>query len=512
MTRAEQKPRWMLALRLVAGASVIAYALVLSLGARAGFPSSLVTASPFPFLADQPVGEDGYYLMTVAWNLGAGLGMTANFGDVVTGVQPLMTFLLGGIAALLQAFGADKFALARAVILLGGVNVLLIAGLVARAARDLTGKSGDGELAATFAFVSLCFSGYLFRTATYGLETGLYLLLFAIVLNMSLAPFTTRLALFIGTTTGLAGLARIDFGIVAGLAFAVMLAQRRIDLTRAALAGAVALALVAPWFFWVHKVSGDYMPSSGPAQTALVDLSSAPGRAEAMLAAVMQNLSPWLPMQGSVATGSLGLALLALLLAASRGQQSRALLAWRIAVASLPPIYFAFFWAGHFYARYTAPLLVLASIATACAMASLPLRARGPTLVCAALAIFALNAQSLWRAHHAGGVGDGNAVTAGYVAHEIPHEARVGAFQSGVTGYYNSNVINLDGKLNRAALTALREKRVEDYVDAAGIDYVVDWAGVIDGLMPGALSSGRWLRCPKPVHNLETICIMRRRS
>jgi hypothetical protein len=122
----------------------------------------------------------------------------------------------------------------------------------------------------------------------------------------------------------------------------------------------------------------------------------------------------------------------------------------------------------------------------------------------------ALNAAALWRAFHSGGIGDGHAITAGYVSREIPKDARVGAFQSGVTGFYNANVINLDGKVNSAALIAMREKRVEEYLDAARIDYVLDWKGVIEGLIPRAMSSGTWEPCPKPVGNLETICIMRR--
>lgn len=512
----DPRMRWTPFARMAAGALVLGYALALALFSHKGFPTGLSTGSWFPFLSDQPVGEDGYYLMMAAWRLGAGEGLTANFGETITGVQPLMTLLLAGVAAIIQAFGGDKFDLARAVIVLGGVNILLLAKVVADLAREAAGEGGDAEAARTFAFVSLCASFYVFRIATYGLETGLYLLLIALTLRAShraLArgrSFTTQGAIWIGALTGLTGLARIDFGVVAAIAFALMLLQRRIDLWRAAMAGLVALAIVAPWFLWVHAVSGAYMPTSGPAQSALVDGASAPGRAEAMVAAVLQNLAPWLPMSGDLRTGFAGLAVLVLLFALARGRLVPAsLTGWLTGLSSLPFVYFVFFWAGHFYARYTAPLLALATVAAGCAAARLPARMRSPALGLFCVAAVVWNAAVLFRAHHAGGIGDGHAVTAGYVAREIPKEARVGAFQSGVTGYYNENVINLDGKVNKAALVAMREKKVEEYLDAARIEYVLDWQGVIGGLMPRAMASGHWRRCPKPVGNLETVCVMR---
>jgi hypothetical protein len=495
---------------------LILYTLALAIFAREGFPTSLSTGSGFPYLSDQPVGEDGYYMMMAAWNLGAGQGMTANFGETVTGVQPLMTLLLAGVARVLQALGGDKWDLARAVILLGGANVLALAFVVARIARALLAKRADREFAATFCFVSLCLSAYVFKTFTYGLETGLYLLLFALVIDVAVRgdadgrSMSTARALTLGVLVGLTGLARIDFGLLAAIAFGLCLLLGRISFTRALLAGLVALAITSPWFLWVHAVSGAYMPSSGPAQSALVDSSSALGRAEAMLAAVAQNMTPWLPLDGDAFVGAIALVILLACLAALRRRAFAPILwPWWTAAACLPVVYFVFFWAAHFYARYTAPLLILATLATACALASTRSRLREPALVAFTFVAFALNAATLWRTLHSGGIGDGHSVTAGYVSREIPKDARVGAFQSGVTGYYNENVINLDGKVNNDALVAMREKRVDEYLEAAQITHVVDWRGVLEGLIPRTMASGDWAPCPKPVGNLETICIMR---
>ena len=57
---------------------------------------------------------------------------------------------------------------------------------------------------------------------------------------------------------------------------------------------------------------------------------------------------------------------------------------------------------------------------------------------------------------HLGKVGNGHSITAGYIQLNFQsNKDRIGAFQSGVIGYFNNNVINLDGKLDHNALKAL---------------------------------------------------------
>lgn len=505
------------------------YTLVLAFGAREGFPTGLNTGSFFPFLSDQPVGEDGYYLLLAAWNLGRGEGLTANFGEVVTGIQPLMTFVLAGVAWIVQSFGGDKFDFARAMILLGGANLMLFAWLMERVTMAALPLDPRRESAAAFAFVAAALSFYLFRTFTYGLETGLYLVLVAGLLWAMLRMFVDKNgarrpsmaeAALLGVLIGLCGLARIDFGIVAAIIFGLMFLRSRIGFPQSALAGVIALAITAPWFLWVRSVSGSFMPSSGPAQATLVDLGSAWGRGETMLLAVTQNIASWAPLDYHKLASALIVAALAIWIAGSflsakeslwRQGSAPVVTAWCAAVLVLPLVYFAFFWAAHFYARYTAPIAILSILLTAAALARLPIAVQRGAIVGAFAALFVLNAWAAWNTHHRGGIGDGHSVAAGYVAKHLPRDARVGAFQSGVVGFYNENVINLDGKVNVDALAAMRAKRVEEYVDAERIDYVIDWEGVIDGLMPRAMKSGEWVRCPLPVGNKETICVMRKR-
>ncbi|HEY8580264.1 MAG TPA: hypothetical protein VIL72_10290 [Beijerinckiaceae bacterium] len=502
---------------LLAGAAALlclGYTLFIAFGAQAGFPDRLDFGARLPFISDKPVGEDGYYLMLAAWSLAEGKGMTANVETPVTGVQPLMTLLLAAIAKPMQWMGFDKFAFARAVVILGGLLLVGFAAVAGRLARRL---SPDAPArAAALAFLVTATSFYLWRTFTYGLETGLYLIFFALVVERAFAFLDKERrgvadCVALGALIGLGGLARIDFGIVVALAFLALLALRLVRFSEAVVMALVAGVVVAPWFAWVKWVSGSWAPSSGPAQAGTIDWGSAPGRLEAMASGVAQNLAPWLsPSPSWMATGAVAHAALvggALLLRRAGPRARRVTLIWAAAAASLPIVYVLFFWAAHFYARYTAPLALFGVLAAALCLAAV---ARRPALAAlAALVLVALNATAAVLDLHNGKVGDGHAVTAGYVHAKLPADAKVGAFQSGVTGFYNANVVNLDGKVNLDALQAMRDKQVEAYVDRAGIDYVIDWEGVIRGLMPGAMESGRWVRCADPVGNAETICVRR---
>ena len=75
-------------------------------------------------------------------------------------------------------------------------------------------------------------------------------------------------------------------------------------------------------------------------------------------------------------------------------------------------------------------------------------------------------------------------------------ELRVGAFQSGVIGYYNSNTFNLDGKLDHAALRYLKDGRISGYIEEKRMDVLVDWDEQFDTFMASPAERGclasRW--------------------
>jgi hypothetical protein len=88
---------------------------------------------------------------------------------------------------------------------------------------------------------------------------------------------------------------------------------------------------------------------------------------------------------------------------------------------------------------------------------------------------------------------------------------RLGAFQSGVIGYYSdATVYNLDGKVNRDAHRALLAGRMWRYLCNAEIDYVADWQYLVKGFLvdrsetwePGRLERAAILQSnrSRPIH------------
>jgi hypothetical protein len=76
----------------------------------------------------------------------------------------------------------------------------------------------------------------------------------------------------------------------------------------------------------------------------------------------------------------------------------------------------------------------------------------------------------------------------------VDPQARVGAFQAGIYGYFaGREVVNLDGKVNQDAFAAIRNKRLHEYIRAQNIHYILDRDWILDSLCarhapPGSFS------------------------
>jgi hypothetical protein len=61
-----------------------------------------------------------------------------------------------------------------------------------------------------------------------------------------------------------------------------------------------------------------------------------------------------------------------------------------------------------------------------------------------------------------------------------PPHARIGTFNAGLNAYYSERVVvNLDGTVDAAALEAIREKELLEYMRGMGISYVSDYEASI---------------------------------
>ena len=421
-----------------------------------------------------------------------------------------------------------RWGLARAVLVLGALNVVALGGvfgLLAQAALPTTLADPARRPLAFFLGAVLTITNFwIFRIATYGLETGMYLLLlgtFVLYVVRVLPRMELHEAVGAGALAGLCGLARIDFGVILLIFLGVLVLRRQIALGHGIALGLTALAVVAPWFAWVHSVTGSWLPSSGPAQASLITAEGAQGRLLAMGHALVNHLTPW------TYTGSRdSVAALALLSLVALGAF---LWVWRRRSAPIPPrpvwsavmgaflaavgvtlvVYVSLFWATHFYDRYSAPLLVVVLPGLAWLIATLaPLgllrRMAVPGAAALGLCFFAWAAVTL----HRGAIGNQHAVTAGFVRSEFP-DVRVGAFQSGVIGFYNPNVYNLDGKIDPRALVATEGDSLDAYVDRMGLSVLVDWSEYLKSIDSTYLAT-EWQPCRERPNNTSSICFERR--
>ena len=110
---------------------------------------------------------------------------------------------------------------------------------------------------------------------------------------------------------------------------------------------------------------------------------------------------------------------------------------------------------------------------------------------------------------HTGSVGNNLLIDAGYI-HRFYPDSHVASFQSGTIGYFDSNVDNLDGKLNGDALKALKDRSMAAYLDKVGIDVLVDWAGYIEENLPADYLGQVWKPCPYPMYPGGGVCLVRR--
>lgn len=507
----------------------VTYGLFLTVASLDGFPATLHDGRFLPYLADKPVGEDGFYMLTVAWNIADGRGIVYNYGAPTTGIQPLSTAIFSILAYSTRLAGGTKWTFVRAVLGFGVLSHIVLAHIVGLITARLASRP-FGALAPHAAYrlkpeyqlglALTLFNFTLFRWCTYGLETGIYLSLFGATvlytLTLGMARWTLPSTLLLGILAGLTAWARIDFGLI----FAVFLVwiALRFGLSRAAIAGGAALVTIAPWLAYVALTTGTVLPSSGAAQARLATMAELQTRLWQMIKVILNSLVPWVYSSGTRMTDLMAaIFLVAFIVIVCRpsGMTSIRQLClsapsagiWFLGVGLLLALYTTCFWATHFYSRYESPLLIIVSPMIAILLAGRIERKRPSMLplilYTVATLFFAWCVVSL----HTGRIGNQHVISAGYIKAHWPTE-RVGAFQSGVIGFFNNNVLNLDGKLDQDALKAIQDNAVSKYIDGQKVDVLIDWPESLRRLDGDYLKS-RWQPCVERVQN-ESVCLQRR--
>jgi hypothetical protein len=502
---------------------LLLYAGLLSWKSIAGFPVVLATHQHWPWLGSKPFGEDGFYLLTVANYLGTTHHLVYNYGRAATGIQPLITFVFAAIAWAVNVFHGDRWMLIRVLLVFNSALFVLFAWQMAWIAEQFA-PPGRRNLVFLFGFFLVLCDYTLFRLFNYGLETGIYLLLiscaYRITLRMTRAGAATwSQVIGLGVISGLAGLARIDFGVILAIVFCFLLLRRVMTLMQTVACGFVALIIASPWFLFVHSAIGSWMPSSGQTESERITFAQL-YRFGYMADSLMSNIAPWVYRffsNYSIGTlfGCASCACLAYLLYRSPETRARPTGPggylfltgpWLTAFLVLTLVYTLSFRVVSFYTRYTSPMVIITVPLAALILAEQKVFSTRPVVVILVLAgiFLGYDLPSL----HSGNVGPSFLVTAGYVRQYYPN-AHVAGFQTGTVGYFNSNVDNLDGKLNVDALHAREEHRLDKYIDQQGYSVLVDWTSYFDSL-PADYLQREWMPCPHPMHTSESSCLIRK--
>lgn len=448
------------------------------------------------------ITEDGYLMLTVARNIAIGAGMSVSEGTIATnGVQPLATLLF---ALPYMATGGDKVSsLAGVIALMTAWSVGGFLAIRAFAAEVL--RAHDADPFWPLLVAVLWFAGPLaLAHSMNGLETGLYVMTVAATVTVfgllmaKDAPYERRDQILLGALCGLTFLARIDGAFLVTAMFLVRFVQvqasGRLDFVGAVKEalppGLISLAFAAPWLIHNQVLFGSVVPISGTAQSASaafgVNLRTiAPNLFETMLPMlpIPNRLEPLGPVQ--VVTVAVLLAVLGAFLWRTLRRRDPfrfALIAYALYGVAIVIYYGLFFGAGHFVNRYfapLAPLLVTAAVAVGLdAARALGLAERRVPAIGGAAAV-ALCLVLLARLAVPGVKEQGHFQVVDWVRGNVPQQTWVGAVQTGTLGYWHERTINLDGKVNPAALRwRLERGHVLGYVVDSDIDYVVDWASV----------------------------------
>jgi hypothetical protein len=449
------------------------------------------------------VTEDGYLMLTVARNLAIGNGLSVAAGEIRTnGVQPLATFLF---ALPYLATGGEKLSSLAGVLGLSALFAAAGAWAVHRFARAALAPQ-DPDPAWPLLAAALWFCGplLLFHSMN-ALETGLYTLTAVATITVfghlvaRGRAFRPAEQLLLGGLCGLVFLARNDGAFLVTAIFLVRFVQAQASGTlplRGAVAellppGLLSLAIAAPWLAYNHSLFGSIVPISGQSQSFDkpfgYNLDLAPAK-------LFETMFPMLPLPGSLEgnaalSAALGLAAAGVLgiflwRAMRRGGAVRAALAaYALYAAMIFGYYALFFGAPHFLSRYfapVAPLLIVAAISVGLDLARGLAGARGRTVAAGAgIAAVLLSLGLLARPLLPGAHQQGHFQVVEWVRENVPEEAWVGAVQTGTLGYWHDRTINLDGKVNPAALATLLEQgHILDYVVDSRIDYLADWSGI----------------------------------
>ncbi len=450
--------------------------------------------------------EDGYLMLTIARNLAQGHGMSTADGTMPTnGTQPLATFLWSACS---YVVGGDKVRTVAAVLIAELLLSTATAFAIYKLARRVLGDSEAARESAMLAAGGWYASATLTLHTMNCLETGLYALVVATLLAIVFGPSEagkTRQPGDPGSSPRWGRWARI--GALLGVAFwarndAVLLCMAVAGVhlgwglpgapprplhrvLEVAVAAGIVTVVALPWLSFNYLRFGHLMPVSGRAESLDAHFG---GNLTLVPATLIAYATLFLPVPAALLRSppvvALSLAALAACawftwkaaVASGRAAERQAWLVGVTLICILGAFYGLFFGAPHFMSRYMVPTSPLYAVAWGALVhaGARKLEGRSVALLGGAFALLALpvalHVRNYLQVNY-----DPHFQVADWVTANVPESVWIGAPQSGTVGYLHDRTVNLDGKVNPAALAALEKHALPQYVVDSDIEYVADW-------------------------------------
>jgi len=461
--------------------------------------------------------EDAFYALSVSRHAAIGDGITADGLHDTNGFQPLWVALNVPLYAIA---GGDRYLGLRLSQWLSTLLFIAFVVLMAMLARALVRRhGGEGAIAGAAAAIVAAGSVSIFRLFHNGLETGVTLVALAAAVFVldRWEAWTPRRVLLAGLLLGALVWARID-EVAFVAAFGAVSAWRARGALRRALgplaACAIAALLLAPWLAWNMHLDGSPMPSSGKAEAENVEALRNAGAALRALGAwsapplLRPSLHDDAMLLSYVASGLAILLTLGAVRYVSRRRRTplgSGTVALALFGGFLVAWYVLKFGPWWFMERYLAPLLLLSIPFLASALELSRPRPRalavltGVVLVANVPLFVVLAGGPTWPppAWAARETNLGTHTNLNYeeqyawVRAHVRPGCVVGAYETGTLIYFRDRTVNLDGKVDHAALEARLAGKAPEYVDRRRVDVMMDIPSGIDRGLRGHLDQWR---------------------
>lgn len=495
---------------------LLSYSALLALFSLDSLPEKIFHGNFWPYLADKPISEDGFYLLTVANNISKGEGITYNFHTPTTGIQPLSAFIYSGIALINSFSGGDKFSFLRIIIFFDAILLILFAYLIYILLTKVSSNENK-NLLLLLSFLLTALNFEVFILFTNGMETGINLIFITLLLIASLRFINSmgvKNLLLLAVTAGFTIMARIDSVTIVVAVLIYSFFSVKVKITDLLLCLIVIALIISPWFIYTYSLTGSLFPSSMQSQVSTVNFSDVYIRLTSMLKAILQHITFFIYTGNKDAVLYLyGFAVLFLLVktelkhrALSQLLKRNKLLVYLGSALIFQVLtYVMFSFAHYFYFRYTAPFIILFDI-IAVTLLIKTLKLSSITInrfvLSSLILVFFINAYFYF---HSGKLGVHQSLRAGFINHYFNCDIKVGCFQSGVAGYFNGNVYNLDGKVDYNAYLSLSKGEILKYIDQKNIDVLIEWK---EGLK-FVENNERWKEFKYQIPDSKTLCLTR---